>query len=645
MNANVTAALQKLADAGDETIRGALNFANPMILRGLVYHATGDETVAVMETKGTVGAFGTTSFALVNPADIETIKRKGFELITAYRDGKLSPPKDVSPERLRRAMSLAAGQEVPADELGLHEETLAIDATPRGWGAGPSDRALEDFRVIVIGAGLAGVNAAIQLKASGIPYKLFEKNAGVGGTWYENRYPGARVDWPSRLYSHSFGTNYPFTHWFAPQALNEAYVNWCVDAHDVRADICFETEVIALTWDEDAGLWRVRTRHRDGTEELHTANAIISAVGFLSRPTVPKFKGLETFKGRAFHTARFDRSLDLSDKRVIVIGTGSSGMQIVPDLAPMVKHLTVFQRSAGWVFEVPGYRDAIPDEFRWLESHVPYYTNWTRFGLAWTLGDHQLYKIWEVDPNWTEPNSVNELNYIFRGQMLDYLRRKLEGRPDLIAQCVPDYPAMAKRPVSDNGWFDALRRENVELVTDGIDHFVADGIVTKSGRTVPADVVVFATGFRANDFLWPMKIEGRNGVTLKDLWAKDGARAYWGITVPGLPSFFMLYGPNANPRNLGPVQYGEWAVSYFLQCFKAMIENGWTSIDIREDAYRDFNESLDVRTSVLVCMDPRQTSYYRNEFGRSAAQSPWSSAEIWRALAAPDFSHYDIVMP
>jgi 4-hydroxyacetophenone monooxygenase len=386
------------------------------------------------------------------------------------------------------------------------------------------------------------------------------------------------------------------------------------------------------------------TRNADGSEELHHANAIIMAVGFLDRPQLPNIPGIDSFKGKIFHTTNFhaDLDIDFAKDRVAVVGTGSSGMQMVPDLAHKVGHLTIFQRSPAWVTPAPGYREELPKEVFWLNSNIPYYTNWRRFVNAWMMGDPCLYEPWSVDPNWQDEHTVSELNFKLRKRLVGYLNTKLEGRPDLVAKTLPGYPPLSKRFVVDNGWFDTLKRDNVSLNTDGIAEFMADGIVTKTGEKVPLDTVVFATGFRANDYFWPVRIEGRNGVSTENIWAKDGARAYWGVSIPGFPNFFCIYGPNTNPKNGTPIGSGESQTRYALSCLALLVRNDWKSLDVRQDAYDAFNKELDRRLATTIWMDSRQRSYYKNEAGRLATNMPWASIEYWRKLRTPALDDYDI---
>lgn len=631
-----------LKHASDDKLREVLAMADPMALMGLIYHATGDEQLFKIKTITVAAGFSTANI-VADEHDAQLVRDLALDLLRDYRDGRRDSPGKIPPGELLKAMSLAAGEPVPGDELGLHSDVLALNSEPQGWGDGPQCGSLDEFNVVVIGAGLAGINAAVQLKASGIDFQLLEKNSGAGGTWYNNRYPGARVDWPSRLYSHSFGVDYPFEHTFAPRAENEAYIRWCAEQYGITPHMKFDCQVTELEWHEGTGIWHIEYRDANGAKQICMARAVISAIGLLERPNIPEFPGMTSFKGQVFHSSRFDPNADLAGKRVGIIGTGASGMQMVPDLGPLVQHVTVFQRTPGWVLPVPGYRDPLPEPMRWLNENVPYYTNWTRFVFGWLLGDHKLFKVFDVDPDWSDPHSVNPVNRDAREGALAHLRQKLASRPDLIDICTPDYPIFANRPVIDNGWFDSLLRENTSLVTDGIRQFTELGIETNDGQDHALDIIILATGFTPNNLFADLTILGRDGVRLDQVW-EDGPRAYWGVTVPYMPNFFMMYGPNANPRNLGPVQYGEWVVGYILECFRLMIENNWHSMEITEEAYERFNRELDIELNKIVSVNPRtrRMSYYNKQQGGSAVQSPWSSKQVWQGLSHPNLSHYRI---
>jgi 4-hydroxyacetophenone monooxygenase len=351
-------------------------------------------------------------------------------------------------------------------------------------------------------------------------------------------------------------------------------------------------------------------------------------VGLFSRPKHPDISGLESFEGRVMHTAEWDESYDLTDKRVAVIGTGSSGVQVVAPLARRVGSLCVFQRAGTWLAHVPNYELRIPEAEQWLLANVPYYTNWTRILQVYAFGDQRTHLL-DIDPEWTGDDSVSEANARFRQSLIDYVMAKVGDRPDLVEKCIPRYPPLAKRLPKDNGWYDAVKRDHVELVVDPIEQVTPRGIRVVAGREYEFDLIVTATGFHVNRFLWPISFEGRDGITLDRAWERDGARAYLGITIPGFPNLFCMYGPNTNGKSGSPIVWGEMQARYILGCIRYLIQNRRRSLEVKQGVFERFNEYLDERLRSLIWMDPRQVSYYRNEFGRSATNGAWLNAEYW----------------
>jgi 4-hydroxyacetophenone monooxygenase len=311
----------------------------------------------------------------------------------------------------------------------------------------------------------------------------------------------------------------------------------------------------------------------------------------------------------------------------------------VPGIASEVGSLTIFQRSPAWVFGVPGYRNRLGPDREWLLANLPYYAYWLRLRIFSAFADRAcLFS--EIDPAWRHPDSVSEVNENVRQQLVAYLMEKIGDDPELVSKCLPTYPPMAKRFILDNGWFDALRRNHVELVTDPIERITAAGVATRTGREVPADVLVLATGFHANRYLWPMEIIGRDGLSLADAWRDDGARAYLGITIPRFPNLFCLYGPNTNPRAGNVCTMHELQVRYAMGCLRMLLEGGHRALDVREEVHDAFNRRLDERLRTTIWTDPRQESYYRNAKGRVTTNSPWSLLDYWRFTRAPDPDDY-----
>jgi 4-hydroxyacetophenone monooxygenase len=642
----------ELLTATDDTIDDAVKYADPMVLRGLVYQLTGDESIAATQAttayiRDSKPDSASKDLALVqskadvsNASEVAIIQSKAAAFLKSYRDQGASDIPCGPPERLPRSLSLVAGADIPASELEMWLEQLALDPWSRGlvWQDPPPSQDLRKFVVAVIGAGMGGLNAAVQLKHAGIPYFVIEKNDEVGGTWYENQYPGARVDSPSRTYTHIYGVNFECPNAFCLQRENLNYFKWVADHFDIRNDITFKVEVKSVVWDETAKLWEIKADGPDGPR-IWRANAVIASVGFLSRPNMPSFEGMETFEGNAFHTARWPVGLDLKGKRVAVIGTGATGYQLVPELAKLAGHTLVFQRTPNWCFDTKSYLDPFPAQVNWLDRNFPYIRNFIRFRLSWLAGPETFSPIMRIDPQFEDPHARSPLNQKIREQQLGFIKRKLASRPDLIEKMTPVAPPYSARPIiidTDYSIYDALLRDDVTLVTDPIRKIKTNGIEVQGGGEYPADIIVYATGFKANDFLWPMEVRGRGRKRVEELWEKDGARAYLGTMLPGFPNFFMIYGPNTN--NFGGLQivdFEEMVTRFALQCIGGLITQKKREVDVSLDAYWRYNDEVDRAEALMIYKDPRAHNYYKNDSGRSAANNPIDIRKIWTWLRNP----------
>ena len=304
---------------------------------------------------------------------------------------------------------------------------------------------------------MSGLLAAHRLQQAGVPFVIFEKNGDVGGTWLENSYPGCRVDNPNHNYSYSFAQRHDWPLHFSSQDVLLDYFRRCADVFGLREHIRFGTEVTAAEWSDTDRQWTVCVRTADGRDEAVTADAVISAVGQLNRPLYPDIQGRDSFTGTAFHSARWNHDVDLRGKRVAVIGTGASAVQFIPEIAPVVGELLVFQRTPPWLGPTPEYHDPVSSELRWLYAHVPSYSEWNRFWIFWKMGDGVLPGV-TVDPDWDQSTgSVSFFNDMVRQLMTAYLATEFAARPDLLPHVIPTYPPGAKRLLRDNGvWAGAL---------------------------------------------------------------------------------------------------------------------------------------------------------------------------------------------
>jgi 4-hydroxyacetophenone monooxygenase len=631
----------ELLEASDELIEDAVLHGDPMVLRGLLYQLTGDAELKTMAMQPVTVGFSD-RLVPAGDAEIAMVRRKAADFLKKHRDSGAGPIGFGPAERLNESMDLAAGVPIPDEDRGMALEELALDPWARSlkWRSRPHPDRLKGFSVTVIGTGMGGLNAALQLKRAGINYEVFEKNAGVGGTWTENRYPGARVDSPSRIYSHIYGVDFPCPYNFGPQSQNQSYFDWIADEFGLRGDITFNTEATALTWDDAEAMWEIELVGPDG-KRTHRSNVVITAVGFLNRPNIPEIEGVETFGGLSWHTSRWPDGFDPRGKRIAVIGTGCTGYQLVPELAREAAHVTIFQRTPGWLIPLPGYLARVPDQLLWLDRNMPYHTNFMRFRTAYGMCEDFI-KMTEIDPNFEDPHSCSPTGKRLRDQAIEALKAKL-GDPKLVEIMTPTHPVWSARPIMcdvDYNILDALNLDNVSLVTDGIRRLNPAGIEASDGSQHEVDVIVYATGFKANEYLYPMKISGRGGLALDELWAADGPRAYIGGTMPGFPNLWAIYGPNTN-GSLQVAAFHELTMLYAMQCIEELILGRKRSIEVKEEAFWRYSHMLDERNKMRAWSDPRAHNYYWAG-GRSPGMNPFPGTENWRYLSRPDFADLDV---
>jgi 4-hydroxyacetophenone monooxygenase len=633
---NAGAVRSELLAASDEQIDSAVKETDPMALRGLIYQLTGnDELLNVQINKQRV--FMAEAAVPATAADVALIQKLASDFLKNYRDSGAGAIDSGPMERLPRSLALAAGEDIPTEEIPMWIEETALNPWARGlvWPSKPCAEQLETFTVAVIGAGMGGLNAAVQLQQAGISFFVIEKNDEVGGTWYENQYPGARVDTPSRAYTHIFGAEFVFDFPFSPQSQNQAYFEWVADHHALRDSIQFNTEVQSMTWDEGESLWIIEATGPDGPK-TYKANGVICASGLLSRPNIPDFPGESAFAGQIFHTARWPKDLDYEGKKIAVIGTGATGYQLIPELARKAGHVHVVQRKPQWVIDVPGYLSALNPHVTWLDRNLPFHINFMRFRTNWLTGEHVYGEVFNIDPDWQGPVGRSALNAEVIADRTHYIRSKFADRADLIEKMIPPHPPFSARPIlvdSEYSIYDALLQDNVTLLTAGVERLTETGLVS-GGVEYDADIIVKATGFRANDMLWPMEIIGQNGQTVEQFWAKDGCRAYVsGSIMPGFPNMFILYGPNTNPaQGGGIVNHEEMVTRFALECFAQLILNGKKSVNVSYTAFQQYNELLDEREKLKIYTDNRAQAYFMNKYERSSIMCPFGPSELWRML-------------
>jgi 4-hydroxyacetophenone monooxygenase len=626
----------------DAFLAAALQQASVPTLMMSIIHLTGDASLLRGTIRPAGSAWGDVDGGM-SAEDKATVRAMGLEALRAYRDRGCTLPPPPAPETIREMMSFVVGEEVPAEYIPMMLEEMALDgADVRNvtFDAIPAE-ARGRFQVAIIGAGMSGLLAAIRLEEAGVPYVVVEKNDAVGGTWLENTYPGCRVDVANHFYSYSFAPNHEWSEFFARQPELRDYFGQCATQYGVRDKIRFGTEVVSARFDERTSRWALRLRVADGAEESLAANAVISAVGQLNRPKLPAIPGLDSFAGPAFHSAEWRHERALDGKRVAVIGTGASAFQLVPEVAKQASRLFVFQRSAPWMVPNPRYHAKVSDAKKWLLAHVPFYARWHRFLLFWPGSDGLMPSL-VVDPEWPHPErAVNAVNDGMRAMFTQFMANQIGDDAELLAKVTPTYPPFGKRMLQDNGsWLAALKRDNVDLVTDRIEAITPTGVRCAGGRDYAVDAIIFATGFHANRYLWPMEIVGRGGASLRERWGED-PKAYLGITVPGFPNLFCLYGPGTNLAHAGSIIFhSECQVRYVMGCLAALMRNGHSTMECREDVLDAYYERFDAKHRTLVWSHPGMGSWYKNAAGRVTTTSPWRLVDYWGWTKEPNLNDF-----
>lgn len=633
-------AAQVLADE----LRAALDMANIPTLLMVLFQMTGEYRWLEDPYRPTRarGLDDNDSGGLPEAVQAE-IRDAAFRAITDWEAGAPLAIPAPSGELLARMLSVSMGEQVPAEYGSVLADDLGLAANPVEDAAG-SVEVPDGYHVIIIGAGISGLAAAVKFGKAGIPYTVIEKHGSVGGVWLENHYPAVGVDTPSHLYSFSFAP-FDWSRYFAAGEEVRQYLERVADKFGVKRHVLFGTEVRSASYDESRQGWHVEVRGPDGEPRMLFANLVVTAVGAFNPPKLPAIPGIDTFGGPAFHTAEWPKGIDLTGKRVAVIGNGASAMQVVPAIAGSVMSLSVYQRSLQWAAPFAKCKVPVPEPVRMLLRTVPLYQTWYRLRLSWIYMD-RVHPSLQKDPAWRHPErSLNRTNDAHRRYLARYIESELHDRPDLAAKLVPDYPPYGKRMLLDNGWYRALTRDNVKLVTDAITAIRPGQIVTEGGSR-DIDVIIFATGFEANRFLSTLEVRGRSGQRLADVWHGDDGRAYLGLAAPGFPNFFMLYGPNAQIGHGGSlITIAEYQMHYVMSLLEQALSAGIAVLEVRPEVHDEYNRRVDEQHQGMVWTHPGMSTYYRNSRGRVVVVNPWRVLTFWQMTRSANLGDYILEPP
>ncbi len=622
-------------------LAAAIQVANVPTLACLLVHLTGDRRwIEFPYTPSRVRGMDDNDSGGLSARLQDEIRSAAYDSIEAWFAGR--PPALPLPddELLIEMMSVSLGERVPADYAPMIRNDLFVSPTLDELHTDVPPPA--GFTALIIGAGISGICAAIELAEAGIPYLIVERRHDLGGVWFDNRYPGAACDVPSHLYSFSFAP-YDWSRFFAGSREIHAYLDKVASDYDVRRHVRFGMEVIEARFDEVSGEWEAEVETATGARETLRASILISGVGAFNKPRLPDVPGRELFKGPSVHTAQYpDTGLDLAGRNVVLIGNGASAMQVAPAIVDDVASLTIVQRTPQWAAAFPKFGQDIPEPLRRLIAEVPLYRLWYRLRLSWAFND-KLYEALTQDPDWEgDGRSINAINDTHRKGLTAYIKSELGQAKHLFPQVLPNYPPFGKRMLLDNGWFRALARDHVHLVTGAVTEVLSDGVITSDGATHKADVLIWATGFDVVNLLAPMKVVGLGGRELHQDWDGDDARAYLGTVVPGYPNFFCLYGPNTQFGHGGSlITVLERQMHYVMSLLRAMFAQGIERVDVRRDVYDAYNAKVDASHAKLVWTFPGVESYYKNSKGRVVVNNPFRILDVWQMTEFPDLGDYE----
>lgn len=630
----------------DERLRSACDAADVHPLLCAVAHVTGDLTLlreeyAPDQTQLLVPGCG------LSPETMEAARAAAGGALAAHR-AAARPDHTATPDELGRIFDFLGGTGAAAKWGDFLGEELALPGSdPRApsWhlddivgdaGAG------EGFRCAVVGAGASGLAAAHRLRQAGVTVTVYEKNPDVGGTWFENVYPGCRVDVPNQLYSFSFAQTNDWVSRFSSQPDLLRYLQTVASELQLRECIHFGSEVTEARFDEARGQWSLDVRTADGRESTEGFDALVCATGQLNRPSFPSIAGRERFAGPSFHSALWDDTVPLAGRRVAVIGSGASAAQFIPHLAGVVSHLDVYQRTPPWMLPTTDYAQPFSPAFRDLMALLPNYGRWDRLAQFWLLHEGMLGAA-RVDPEWDRhTEAVSAGNDLVRSMLLTMLRAQVEDDV-LYEKMVPHFPPFAKRALRDDGgWAATMRRADVDLVTTPIAEITPGGVRTDDGVEHPADVLIYGTGFTASDFVAPMRVYGTGGVELGEEWGGD-AQAYLGLTVPGFPNFFLLYGPNTNLVINGSILIMvECQVRYAVEAIGQLLRQGHRTMSCRRDVHERYGREMQEGNACMVWGVADVPTWYRNARGRVTQNWPFDLYSYWSRTRRPDLADYDV---
>lgn len=507
-------------------------------------------------------------------------------------------------------------------------ETPAVNSNPAGAGTSTT-------KLAIIGAGMTGIALAVAAKEAGIDFVIYEKSHDLGGVWLRNRYPGVGVDTPSVYYSFSFEVNRSWSHNFPEGGEYLDYLHRVANKYAISDHIVFGAEVKDLNWDETTNQWHIGFE-KDSERQRAEADVVVTAQGYLTNTQLPNVPGVEDFAGQWFHSADWPDDAELTGKRVAVVGTGCTSVQVVDSIADQVSSLVLFQRQPHWVG--PTGDGTVPEGVRWLSSTLATYAEWNRLRTYIPIADSN-YDAVRYDEAWAAEHelSISAVNDMHLQRSLKHLEESFADRPDLLEILKPDYAPFGKRPVRDPGaYYSTLKRDTSTVVTSGLAEVVPAGIIDGAGTLHEVDIIIYATGFKL-EFLRNWDISGRDGLDLNAVWSAS-PKAYNSCLVPGFPNLFITSGPHANASHGGGHNFTvEAMTTYVIESIKLLEREGKSTFEVTTDALDRWNTEIAALLEDSVWARQRHaTTYYRNDAGDIVLPNPLTMVDFWTRLRAPD---------
>ncbi|MCK0091843.1 NAD(P)/FAD-dependent oxidoreductase [Rhodococcus sp. F64268] len=622
-------------------VERAVADADVNVLRMALFQATRDADIAAVRAERVAGAVADS--VEFSTEDTALIRSKAVEYLMSGDTADVDTV--LSTEEIDDLILMAEARALAPDKLVMRRRILSLPEWPFQRERPETVSVPDGYSVAIIGAGFSGIAMGVQLARLGIPFTIYERRSEIGGVWSINTYPDVRVDTLSASYEYSFEKKYPWSEYFARQSEVREYLDHVARKYGVFEHMVFDADVTSAKFDDAAKTWTLTVASADQTPLTVVANVVVAASGLFATPRELPIEGVAGYSGRIVHTTEWNDSVEYAGKNVAIIGNGSTGVQLLSKVASEAASVSVYQRTPQWISPRAKYGEAISDELQWLFQTMPFYWNWNKYVAG--LANNDLRELLIADEQWiADGGVVNKRNDAMREMLLGYIRAQVNGREDLIEKLVPDYPPMTRRPVVDNQWYASLTRDNVELVTTPIERLTETAVETSDGVAREADLIIAAVGFQTEKFLWPTEYIGEGGVSLEQVWNVQGAQAHLGMSVPGFPNMFMLYGPNSQPVASGaglPIWLETWC-AYIADGILEMLEKGYDSVSVRREAFEHYNEQLHKEAGRLIYLSQTsatEKNYYVNKWGRMQVSAPWDGEEYFAMCVHPRLSDFE----